>query len=365
MTDLYEQLTAASVNNAPGRPDPPLPHGPVKEAGLLSRGGVDPLRLLPQRQQYVEYLRLLGRPCGNASAGTFPECVASASSSHLTLDATPTYFFSSVAPLLLRELSPLSKVVMMGAWSNTSIDALASKFLTALRTERGAAPILARAAACPPSDVLCAASAWRDFSGLAMMDALEHKLFAGGLYCYALAVWRYHYFRPGRVMLVDSHAYFSRREQVMEQIIRFLYGRPMLPEERTLAATGAVWRKAKVVPSPKHTLSPVLRLEVGALYEEHVTRGLFRMLTDMRSQEGAWVVGFDGEPWTAYPGFAEFNNGNSNSNDVDKGDGDGSDRTARAAPRAFRPVHLRNHPSKTGTGSAAAASASSLSSSLS
>lgn len=112
-TDLFEQLTASAVNQAQNRPDPPLPHKPVKEAGLLSRGDIDASKMLPQRLQYVEYLRLLRHPCGNASAGTFQDCIAANAPKQLTLDATPTYFFSAVAPLYLRELSSSSKIVMM------------------------------------------------------------------------------------------------------------------------------------------------------------------------------------------------------------------------------------------------------------
>ncbi|GLI63489.1 hypothetical protein VaNZ11_006470 [Volvox africanus] len=324
-TDLFEQLTSETVNLDPNRPDPPLPHKPKKEAGLLSRGGIDASKMLPQRLQYIEYLRLLRHPCGNATKGTFQECIVTNATKQFTLDATPTYFFSAVAPLYLRELSSLSKIVMMirepveraevlyrhyvlaeGRWPDQSIDDLATDFFKAIKTEKGVVPVLQRAANCSFGDVFCLANSWRDISGLSLMDSLENKLFAAGMYRYALAVWRYHYFRPGRVLVVDSHAYFERRADVMETVIRFLYGRPMLPSERKHAASGEVWRKVVIPSLPKLTLSPPVRQQLSEFYEQHVMRGMFKMLSDMRD-EGAWLVGFDGEPWRRCPGFMEFN----------------------------------------------------------
>ncbi|GIM02419.1 hypothetical protein Vretimale_7216 [Volvox reticuliferus] len=324
-TDLFEQLTAGIVNLDPSRPDPPFPQKPSKEPGLLSRGGVDASEMLPKRPQYIEYLRLLSHPCSEATKGSFHECMATNATKQYTLDATPTYFFSAVAPQYLRQFSSLSKIIMMirdpveraevlyrhfvlaeGQWPDQSIDDLATDFFKAIHTEEGVVPALQRAASCSYGDVVCLADSWRDISGFTFMDSLENKLFAAGLYRYALAVWRYHYFKPGRVLVVDSHAFFERRVDAMEKVIRFLYGRPMLHSERMLAASGGVWRKVVVTSLPKLTLSPPVRQQLSEFYEQHVMQGLFRMLSDMRD-EGAWMFGFDGEPWNECPGFKEFN----------------------------------------------------------
>lgn len=69
--------------------------------------------MLPQRSQHVEYLQLLRHPCSNSTAADFQDCLAAYADKQLTIDATPNYFFSAVAPLFLREMSSLSKVIMM------------------------------------------------------------------------------------------------------------------------------------------------------------------------------------------------------------------------------------------------------------
>ncbi|GIL80340.1 hypothetical protein Vretimale_12083 [Volvox reticuliferus] len=90
------------------------------------------------------------------------------------------------------------------------------------------------------------------------------------------------------------------------EVIRFLYGRPMLPSEQTLAASGGVWRKVAVRAVPKLILSAPVRQQLSEFYEQHVMRGLFQTLMDMRD-EGAWMFGFNGERWNECPGFEEFN----------------------------------------------------------
>ncbi|GIL80338.1 hypothetical protein Vretimale_12083 [Volvox reticuliferus] len=90
------------------------------------------------------------------------------------------------------------------------------------------------------------------------------------------------------------------------KVIRFLYGRPMLPSEQTLAASGGVWRKVAVRAVPKLILSAPVRQQLSEFYEQHVMRGLFQTLMDMRD-EGAWMFGFNGERWNECPGFEEFN----------------------------------------------------------
>ncbi|GIL80325.1 hypothetical protein Vretimale_12073 [Volvox reticuliferus] len=325
-SDLFAQLTAGIINLDPDRPDPPFPIKPIKELAYLSRPGIDGTKMLPQKQQYMEYLELLGHPCsGDTERSLLQECFDSNATKHYTLDATPMYVFSAVVPLYLRALSGSSKIIMMirepverteslfrhfvltaGRWLDRSIDDLATDFFKAISTEKGVVTALQRAADCSYGDVVCLANSWRDILGFKLMGSQENKVFAAGLYRYALAVWRYHYFRPGRVLVVDSHVFFKRRVDAMEKIIRFMYGRPMLPSEETLAASGGVHRKIVVQPMPKTILSPPLRQQLSEFYEQHVMRGLFRMLSDMRD-EGAWVFGFSGEPWNECPGFEEFN----------------------------------------------------------
>ncbi|GIL80289.1 hypothetical protein Vretimale_19888 [Volvox reticuliferus] len=323
-TDLFGQLTAGPVNFDPDRPDPPFPHKSNKELAYLSRTGIDGIKMLPQKQQYMEYLELLGHPCGNAMRGSiFRECFTANATKLFTLDATPTYSFSAVVPLYLRELSGSSKVIMMirepveraeslfrhyvvtgTRWSDKHIDDLAIDFFKAINADKGLETALQQAANCSYGDVVCLANSWRDICGFTLMESQENKLFAAGLYNYALAVWRYHYFKPGRVLVMDSHAFFDRRMDAMEKVIRFMYGRPMLPSEQKLAE--GVFHHKSTLKSPKMILSPPVRQKLSEFYEQHVIRGLFQTLMDMRD-EGAWMFGFNGEPWRACPGFEEFN----------------------------------------------------------
>ncbi|EFJ48530.1 hypothetical protein VOLCADRAFT_104713 [Volvox carteri f. nagariensis] len=360
-TDLYKQLTDEDVNNAPGRPDPPFPLNAIKEPSMLNRGGIEG-KLVPMQPLYFEYLQLLNHPCSRVGPDEFNECLASRGSSELTLDASPDYSYDFLAPFYLKQLSPLSKIVMMirepveraevlyrhykltqwlypgaasrtcapalyhsfdlplplanrtawglsnaqGKWLDKGIDVLARGFLEAVQGDREALATLQRALNCPPADVACQADNWRDISTQPLMQPMEHRLFMGGLYRYMMAMWRRVYFQPGRVMLIDSQAYYERRYPVMEKVIRYLYGRPMLKEEREIAASGLVWRKAGVPPLSGVKLSKDVGQQLAEFYNQHVMQGFFRMLTDM-SAEGAWVAGFDSEPWDQCPGFAEFN----------------------------------------------------------
>ncbi|EFJ48660.1 hypothetical protein VOLCADRAFT_90856 [Volvox carteri f. nagariensis] len=336
-TDLYKQLTFPKVNQAPGRAEPRLPANAEKEPSILNRGGIEG-KLMPFQPLYIEYLHLLGHPCGNATEDDIQDCMATLGTQQLTLDASPDYSFSLNAPLYLKQLSPLSKIVMMirepvervetlfrhykltlvdkettlyldfvqGWWSDRSLDTLAGNFLEAVRTDNKARAALQHAVNCPPADVVCQADGWKRMVSLYFMRSMDNKIFMGGLYRYMMAVWRRVYFQPGRVMLIDSQAYYQRRPEVMEKVIKYLYGRPMLPEEREEAASEVVWRKKGKLPyAAGLKLSLAARQQLEEFYDVHVMQGLFRMLTDMRA-EGAWVAGFDREPWEKCPGFAEF-----------------------------------------------------------
>ncbi|EFJ46210.1 hypothetical protein VOLCADRAFT_93420 [Volvox carteri f. nagariensis] len=325
-TDLFKQLTDESVNKAPGRVEPPFPVDSAKEPAMLGRGGVIGSWLLPQRALYFEYLQQLNHPCSNTTTETLRECLATRGLQQLTLDATPDYSFSVMAPIYLRLLSPLSKVVMMmrepvervevlyrhyvltkGQWLDHTVDTLASNFFLAISKDPVVSTALERLADCPPTDLLCLVNNWRDLWVRPIMDSMDYVLFISGLYNYMMAPWRYHYFQPGRAMVIDSQAYYERRVEVMEEVIRFMYGRPMSAEERTLAASEVVWRKVGMPSLPGLKLSPPVKDQLTEFYDKHVMKGFYGMLAGMRA-EGVWVVGFDQEPWNNCPGFAEFNN---------------------------------------------------------
>ncbi|GLC42919.1 hypothetical protein PLESTM_001400500 [Pleodorina starrii] len=402
-TDLFSQLTDASVNSGPERPDPPLLSGVKKEIALLHVPELSPASFTPNAHVFRDYLALLRHPCANASSGSrMRECLTGPGSgaSAYTLDATPGYYYAPGVPLLLRGFSPNSKAVLMlrepidrlealyhhwvvqdHMWPNTTLDELATAFFGHLDSNHDAAAALRRLASCPataaaataaataaaaptaggssrslnnhatipaasglasggggPQLLRCQADSWRDLDALGLLENHDYRLFLSGMYGYALAAWRLHYFTPGRLLVVDSHAYFRDREAVMEKVISFLYGRGMTPAERALArharpvnvknrynssssssssssaaagggdgggggggSAGFPGATAPPVspPGPKQPawmMSPANREELQRLYDTHVRPGLRRTLEELR-EEGAWIVGFDGQPW--------------------------------------------------------------------
>ncbi|GLC38023.1 hypothetical protein PLESTM_000675700 [Pleodorina starrii] len=416
-TDLFSQLTDASVNSGPERPDPPLLSGTKKEVALLHVAHLSPANFTPYAPVFRDYLALLRHPCANASSGSqMRECLAGPGSgaSAYTLDATPGYYYAPGVPLLLRGFSPNSKVVLMlrepidrlealyhhwmvqdHMWPDTTLDELATAFFTLLATNPDAAAILRRLASCPaaaaataaatasaapiaagssgrslsnhatpatpsglagnvggPQLLRCQADSWRDLDALELLENHGHRLFLSGMYGYALAAWRLHYFTPGRLLVVDSHAYFRDREAVMEKVISFMYGRAMTSAERALARNapaknvknrfnttspssssssssssaaassaspsstvgddggaggdgnggdGGAGLQAPPFPppgpkQPVWMLSPANRQELQRLYDTHLRPRLRRTLEELRA-EGAWIVGFDGPPW--------------------------------------------------------------------
>ncbi|KXZ46938.1 hypothetical protein GPECTOR_39g432 [Gonium pectorale] len=271
-----------------------------------------------------------------------------------TIDATPTYYYSAGVPLIFKEFSPDSKVVMMMRepverleslynhwvlqdpnWPSNSADALTDEFLAHMRSNAAADAALRKLKACG-SEVLCTAAGWRDPALQALLAHPQYKLYISGLYGYALAGWRAHYFQSDRVMLIDSHTYFRNRTVVMEKVVDFLYGRSLSVVERiwaqqapprnakarpgislrqasaaskaaapaattaAVATAAATASTAAPAPGPSWKLSAAKRDELAKWYAEHLTDGMQEMLRGV-GQEGGWVVGFESAPWPWAP----------------------------------------------------------------
>lgn len=130
---------------------------------------------------------------------------------------------------------------------------------------------------------------------------IERNIFGTALFSGGLAVWRSDYFKPGRVMVVDSHAFFARRLDVMNDVYKFVHGRPLSDAGRRIAQQTAIQnsRRAAGVEFAGAKLDAAAMKRVSEFYQPLNDNLLNEVLPAMREREGAWVVGFDKEPWVA------------------------------------------------------------------
>lgn len=129
---------------------------------------------------------------------------------------------------------------------------------------------------------------------------IERNIFGSALYAGALAAWRRDCFAPGRVMVVDSHAFFAARLEVMEAVYRFVHGRGLSQAGRHITARTSVQnaRRSAGIEFAGAKLDPAVRRRVSDLYQPHIELLLNNVLPAME-KEGALVLGFEGPPWVA------------------------------------------------------------------
>lgn len=127
---------------------------------------------------------------------------------------------------------------------------------------------------------------------------IERNIFGTALYGAALAAWRAHYFLPGRVMVVDSHRFFTRRVEVMEEVYEFIYGHALSEAGKRIAQRTDIQnaRRARGVEFAGASLDPGTRQRVQDFYQPHIDLLVNSILPGMQL-EGARVVGFDTPPW--------------------------------------------------------------------
>jgi hypothetical protein len=127
---------------------------------------------------------------------------------------------------------------------------------------------------------------------------IERNIFGSALYAGALGPWRAGYFRPGQVMVIDSHAFFARRLDVMNDVYEFVYGRPLSEAGRYIAQRTAVQnaRRWRGIEFSGARLDAAVKLRVSGFYRPHTELLLNEVLPSME-REGALVVGFQGPPW--------------------------------------------------------------------
>jgi hypothetical protein len=129
---------------------------------------------------------------------------------------------------------------------------------------------------------------------------IERNIFGSALYAGALAPWRAGYLRPGRVMVVDSHAFFAKRISVMEEVYMFVHGRRFSDAGRHIAQRTAVQnaRRSRGIQFAGSRLDAATGQRIADFYQPHVDALLQHTLPAME-REGALVVGFEGPPWVS------------------------------------------------------------------
>ncbi|GLC59898.1 hypothetical protein PLESTB_001550300 [Pleodorina starrii] len=222
-TDLHAQLTDVSVNSDPQRPDPPLLSGKKKEVEALENPALTTADVTPFSPFFRDYLVQLRHPCAPYADGPLRDCLsscgsggnatrpgaASAAASVYTMDATPRYHVSTIAPLLLRTFSPYSKMLLMlrepvdraealynhlsqdfgGIFATRTMEEITSDFLSMVDSDPGIKTALRHLASCPDAaddagagaatgggsrartDVLrCMATGWQDLMAMGLID---------------------------------------------------------------------------------------------------------------------------------------------------------------------------------------------------
>jgi hypothetical protein len=129
---------------------------------------------------------------------------------------------------------------------------------------------------------------------------IERNIFGSALYAGALAAWRRDYFAPGRVMVIDSHAFFAARLEVTDAVYRFVHGVGLSDAGRHIAARTAVQnaRRSAGIEFAGAKLDPGVRARIRDFYQPHIDLLLNNVLPAME-REGGLVLGFEGPPWVA------------------------------------------------------------------
>lgn len=129
---------------------------------------------------------------------------------------------------------------------------------------------------------------------------IERNIFGTALYGAALAAWRAHYFLPGRVMVVDSHRFFARRVEVMNEVYGFIHGHALSEAGTRIAQRTDIQnaRRSRGVEFAGASLDSGTRQRVQEFYQPHIDLFVNSVLPGMQL-EGAKVLGFDTPPWVS------------------------------------------------------------------
>lgn len=320
-TDLYYQLTSQNIESDTFGPGPQLSRGILKEIQKIGDATLQLTSFLSGSSEERLYQDLLSHPCALVPRTEFQYAACHALVTNnfsygcqieprYTIDATPTYLdLAPVAPLLLRLISPNSKVIAIlkeplsraishykhcravdGLFEGSTFTTLAHDFFGFINEHEGVRATLERLR--KTIDIEETTATYYQLHGLGLFATRARQVFSSGLYRYALAGWLQHFATPGRMLIINSHAYYQDRPKVMAKVVKFLYNRTITQSERERASSTRVEGAGIDVSSSMYVPDNKVLPHLKKFYKEHVTNQMHVLLQQLRDA-GAWIVGFD------------------------------------------------------------------------
>jgi hypothetical protein len=133
--------------------------------------------------------------------------------------------------------------------------------------------------------------------GSLLMTLPGHGYFSGSLYAYHLCHW-FTFFKPGRVMIIQSEEYYEERERTLSTLAEYIMGAPLSSQQQKEASEEhKVFnsrRDSYIIPGSELSIDMASKLR--KFHGIH-NSGMHRILDILKGQ-GSWVVGFeDGDLW--------------------------------------------------------------------
>lgn len=315
-TDIYEQLVQVFPNVQRGSSEATMNGKELFDLVYFDK--------TPGSPEFWEYLRKMDHPCSKHRGLPFTRCIellsgSDASRVPITIDATPSYLERFSVPFTLRSVSPNTKIIILlrdpvdraeslynhwdiesggTRWHGKDINDLVEEFFQWVNTSR-VSSIFSKLLS--STDMEHTQILYGELISLGLLGGFPRMLFGGAFYPYGMINWRRNYFQPGRVLIIDSHTYFKDRNAIVQNVAEFVFGRDPTPEEWDKSHSMGVANSKRTLghsPPPDSVLSSRNRWLLTELYKPHMDK-MLKMLPELR-EEGAMVVGFEGEPWNKW-----------------------------------------------------------------
>lgn len=269
------------------------------------------------------YAERLNHPCAtaiNSTIQSFIQCTSSSSNNdRYTIDADPSYLENPVVPLSLRSISPTTKIIillrdpvsraesLLNQWASrctdpkvlqsstfctTPIDEYATEFIDQMVTNDTVSfrfNLLLDSIIADNNSDINTALLYSEIVEAGLLDWGSRKLFTSSLYAYSLASWNLHYFRPGRVLIIDSHVYFTKRDMVMDRVSRFLFDKPLIDDnDKKEDVMNRKWGSYR----NNSRLSDDMKARLVEFYRPHTLKLLDEVLPRLKRRSGVELVGF-------------------------------------------------------------------------
>lgn len=275
------------------------------------------------------YAERLNHPCAaaiNSTTESFIQCSLN-NRGKFTIDADPSYLENPAIPLSLRSISPTTKIIILlrdpvsraesllnqwatrctdpkvlqsSAFCTTPIDEYATDFIdqmVANHTVSFRFNLLLDSIADTNDSDIKTALLYSEIVEAGLLDWGSRKLFTSSLYAYSLATWNLHFFRPGRVLIIDSHIYFTKRNMVMDRVSRFLFDKPLVDDDddddsgEKEDVMNRKWGSYR----NNTRLSEGMKAKLVEFYRPHTMKLLDELLPRMRMRSGVELVGFESD----------------------------------------------------------------------